>query len=84
MCFFSFLYHPHLSNLITAAKDGSVKVWNETFSLLHVFVSHKRSVTCMALHPNGSQLLTGSADTTIRSWNLELGREVEKYISVFC
>ncbi|XP_064410516.1 WD repeat-containing protein 97 [Latimeria chalumnae] len=71
-------YYAKLMFLVTASRDGSIKVWDEKWETRMVFVGHAGPVTAMVLHPFGPQLLTASQDKTIRTWNLHTADQVDK------
>ncbi|XP_014664048.1 PREDICTED: uncharacterized protein LOC106806569 [Priapulus caudatus] len=67
-----------LKFIITAAKDGTVKVWNDSFQLQAVFVGHNNSVLDLAVYPYGPLIMSASLDCTIRIWNLETHDQVDQ------
>lgn len=68
-----------LKYLITAAIDGSIKVWNSNdWFLQMVFVGHTQSVTSLVVYPEGPAVMTTSKDKTIRVWNLDSCDEMDR------
>ena len=73
------LYFPvYIQYLISAAKDGSIKVWNNDGSLQIAFVGHHGCVNSLAIYPFGRFILSASNDMTLRVWSLEAKDEVDK------
>ncbi|CAD5122796.1 DgyrCDS11202 [Dimorphilus gyrociliatus] len=72
ICFFN-----PLKYLCTGAKDGCIKVWNESWHVQIVFVGHESSILSLALYPYGPLILSSSMDNTIRVWSLETCDEVD-------
>ncbi|XP_071957525.1 WD repeat-containing protein 97-like isoform X2 [Antedon mediterranea] len=73
----SLLFFNPLKYLITAARDGSIKVWNEEWHLQLVFVGHSTVVTALAVYPYGPNIMSASEDCTLRVWSLETCDEVD-------
>lgn len=68
-----------LKYLITAAIDGSIKVWDsKEWFLQMVFVGHTNSVTSLVVYPEGPQIMSASRDKTIRVWNLDSCDEMDR------
>lgn len=65
-------------NLVTAAKDGSIKVWNDDGGLEIAFVGHHGSVNALAVYPFGQFIISASSDMTIRVWSLKAKDEVDR------
>ena len=65
------LHHVHTGLLITASRDGTIKLWDPLGQLKHVFVGHTREVTSMIVHPYDSLIMSSSLDRTVRVWNLQ-------------
>lgn len=64
--------------LVTAAKDGSIKVWNDVGSLKITFVGHHACVNALAIYPFGEFIMSSSSDMTLRVWSLEAKDEVDR------
>jgi len=65
------LYHLEFEMLVTAARDGTIKLWDQLGGLKHAFVGHTREVTSLIRHPYESLIMSSSLDRTIRVWNLQ-------------
>ncbi|XP_039609721.1 WD repeat-containing protein 97 [Polypterus senegalus] len=68
--------------LVTAARDGSIKVWDKAWRLQMVFVGHTAPVTALVTFPHVPHLLSASQDGTMRVWNLETADQVEEIQTV--
>ena len=64
--------------LVTAARDGSIKVWNDKGNILIIFVGHLKSVNALVVYPYGPYIMSGSSDKTIRVWSLDTSDEVDR------
>ncbi|XP_022106675.1 WD repeat-containing protein 97-like isoform X2 [Acanthaster planci] len=73
----SLLFFNPLKHLITGARDGSIKVWDDSWHLLLVFVGHGASVTALCAYPYGPYIVSASHDCTLRVWSLETCDEVD-------
>ncbi|XP_055955273.1 WD repeat-containing protein 97 [Patella vulgata] len=67
-----------LKYVVTGALDGSIKVWDEKWHIVMVFVGHCEKVNALAVYPNGPAVISASTDHTIRVWNLETCDEVDR------
>ena len=67
-----------LQYLVTSAKDGSIKVWDEKYNIKIIFVGHLKSVNTLAVYPFGTYIMSGSSDCTIRVWSLDTADEVDR------
>lgn len=67
--------------LVTAAKDGSIKVWDDECNIKIVFIGHLNSVSSVALYPFGPYIMSGSLDSTIRVWSLDTYDEVDRILT---
>ncbi|KAJ7968980.1 p21-activated protein kinase-interacting protein 1-like [Quillaja saponaria] len=74
----SFYTPPHLNlplNLISAAADGSVCIYNaEPFVLFKTLWPHKKDINDLSLHPSGKLALTVGRDECLAMLNLVRGR----------
>ncbi|XP_033628785.1 uncharacterized protein LOC117291264 [Asterias rubens] len=68
----SCVFYRRLEYFITAAMDGSIKVWNAVvYSQVHEFIGHYDCVTGLVMHPTDPLLISSSKDGTIRMWRLD-------------
>ncbi|ESO96593.1 hypothetical protein LOTGIDRAFT_239300 [Lottia gigantea] len=67
-----------LKYLITGALDGTIKVWDDKWHIVMVFVGHSEKVNALAIYPNGPAIISASTDHTIRVWHLETCDEVDR------
>ncbi|XP_062569311.1 WD repeat-containing protein 97-like isoform X2 [Saccostrea cucullata] len=67
-----------LKYLITGAKDGSIKVWDNEWYLKMVFVGHTRAISVLCVYPDGPAIISASHDCTVRVWNLDSCDEVDR------
>ncbi|XP_048577146.1 uncharacterized protein LOC5521505 isoform X2 [Nematostella vectensis] len=72
------LFFNPLKYLITAARDGSIKVWDDTGNVKIIFIGHLKAVNTLAIYPFGSYIMSGSSDNTIRVWSLDMSDEVNR------
>lgn len=72
------LFFRPLKLLITAAKDGAIKVWDSSWGLCCSLVGHRAAVTCLAPYPYGPMVLSGSLDCSLYVWNLNTQDKVER------
>ena len=63
--------------LLTAATDGSIKLWDNSGNLRSVFVGHISAVTCLSICQNGPLALSGSGDGSVRLWDIDANEQVE-------
>lgn len=82
-------YEPN-DTIITAGKDGSIKIWSRN-RMVYNFTEHFKSVTALALMEEGCHalpgsmplLLSSSLDGSIRMWNFETGQSVHRHEYIF-
>ncbi|XP_038049047.1 uncharacterized protein LOC119722787 [Patiria miniata] len=68
----SCVFYRRLEYFVTAAMDGSIKVWNAVvYSQVHEFIGHYDCVTGLVMHPSDPLLISSSKDGTIRMWRLD-------------
>ncbi|XP_067652672.1 WD repeat-containing protein 97-like isoform X2 [Haliotis asinina] len=67
-----------LKYLVTGAQDGSIKIWDNDWHVVMVFVGHRRLVNQLAVYPHGPSIISASLDCTIRVWNMETCDEVDR------
>ncbi|XP_048253419.1 WD repeat-containing protein 97-like isoform X2 [Haliotis rufescens] len=67
-----------LKYLVTGAQDGSIKIWDNDWHVVMVFVGHRRLVNQLTVYPHGPSIISASLDCTIRVWNMETCDEVDR------
>ncbi|XP_060099017.1 WD repeat-containing protein 97 [Heteronotia binoei] len=63
---------------VTASRDTTIKVWDETWHIRTVFVGHTGPVVALAVDPQRPLIFSASHDGTIRTWNLETIDQVDQ------
>eukprot|EP00792_Barthelona_sp_PAP020_P003637 TRINITY_DN157_c0_g1_i1.p1 TRINITY_DN157_c0_g1~~TRINITY_DN157_c0_g1_i1.p1 ORF type:complete len:461 (-),score=101.63 TRINITY_DN157_c0_g1_i1:448-1830(-) len=53
---------------VSACKDGSIRIWNSTGSVLQTISAHRFAVTCVIWGGDG-QIYTASEDCSIKIWS---------------
>ena len=64
------LYFDDVDLLVSAGRDGSIKMWDNNWELVHMFSGHTSEVTCLARYPTLALMLSTSTDQSIRVWNM--------------
>ncbi|XP_059827568.1 WD repeat-containing protein 97 isoform X2 [Hypanus sabinus] len=62
----------------TSSRDGSIKVWDQSWNLKMIFIGHRGPVTALAIYPDGPCLLSASKDGTLRVWNVDTADQVDE------
>jgi WD40 repeat protein len=66
----SMLFFDEIDSLVTASKDGSIKMWDSSWKLVHVFDGHDGEVTSINRFPALTLLVSTSIDATLKLWNV--------------
>ncbi len=66
-----------LQVLTTCAKDGSIKVWDESWNLKSVFIGHTSAVNSLSAYQKSPLVVSVSDDGTMRLWNVDTSEEVD-------
>lgn len=70
----------YMDFIITAGKDGSIKLWSPSIAqVLGELAGHSREVVGMAVHPTKPQLLSASEDGSIKVWGLDTLTELYQF-----
>lgn len=73
----SVAYSPDGSRIVTAAEEGTVRVWDSAWgNELLVLRGHKGPVFTAAYSADGSRIVTAGADRTVRIWEAATGEAV--------
>jgi WD40 repeat protein len=86
----TFLFEPHSKEagaihsvvpcrdggVLTATRNGEVKLWSSKQIELRSFVGHRGSVNGAAISPDERRLATTGDDGTVRLWDVESGLEL--------
>ena len=62
--------------LVTAAEDGTVRLWDANGQPLAVLQGHGGAVRRAAFSPDGARVVTASEDRTARIWDAASGRQL--------
>ncbi|CAG5117442.1 unnamed protein product, partial [Candidula unifasciata] len=66
--------------VITAARDGCIKVWDADWKIRMVFVGHSEQVNFLKIYPHGPAFISASLDCTLRVWNMDTSDEIDKVL----
>ncbi len=67
--------------LISACRDGSLKVWDVQTGLeMHTLIGHNSSVHKVALTSDSRLALSASSDKTLKLWDLKLGKAIHTLV----
>jgi serine/threonine protein kinase/WD40 repeat protein len=70
------------NRLVTASKDGKVKIWNPAGELLREYSAHKSAVDAMACSPRNDLIASGDEDGSLRVWRADTGKELTRVESL--
>lgn len=76
------VFRPGSGELITAAVDGTVKLWPSVQGQptdSRGRLSHPAAVRCVAINTDGTLLACGCADGRVRLWDAESGRMLDEW-----
>ncbi|XP_054840358.1 WD repeat-containing protein 97 [Eublepharis macularius] len=63
---------------VTASRDTTIKVWDQSWHIRTVFVGHTGPVIALAIYPQRPLIFSASQDGTIRTWNLDTVDQVDQ------
>lgn len=66
-------FHPHENTVLTASRDGTVKIWDihDPKKLPQVLDDHLSWVLTASFDPSGNKVISGSSDNFIRVWPID-------------
>ena len=71
-------FHPTTQTMMSAAENGSVKLWKLPLVATTPMPAHAEAVTATAMTADGKTVLTGSADGAVRIVNADDGKLVRE------
>uniref|UniRef100_T1J872 WD repeat-containing protein 55 homolog n=1 Tax=Strigamia maritima TaxID=126957 RepID=T1J872_STRMM len=72
-------YNEVRNQIVTGAKDGSIKIWTSDWKLVSLLSGHVRNVVQIESCPMTPILImSASLDRTVRIWNVDAGLEVSR------
>ncbi|XP_031759963.1 WD repeat-containing protein 97 isoform X2 [Xenopus tropicalis] len=74
------IYSQSRQTLITASREGTIKLWGKSAELKGVCVAHTGPVTALSFSSSGRYFLSGSEDRTVRTWDLETQEQVGEQV----
>ena len=75
----SMTFSPDSHRILTAADDGTVRVWDAASgALLHDLVGHANRVLCATYSPDGQRIASGGFDDNVRIWNAQTFEQVAR------
>ncbi|CAN5426184.1 hypothetical protein BH09BAC5_BH09BAC5_02380 [soil metagenome] len=67
-------YSPDGKKIVTAASDGTAKIWDANTGILLVdLTGHSKSVNYAEYSPDGKKIITASSDGTAKIWDASTG-----------
>jgi WD40 repeat protein len=70
----SLRFSPDGQQLVTAARDGSAKIWDVATQQLRHVLNHPAGVLSLAVSRDGRWIATGSEDGTVQIWDAGTGQ----------
>jgi WD40 repeat protein len=78
--FLDMAFHPDGSQIATASKDKTVRVWNPSDGkLIDILRGHEHPVNQVRYHPDGKQLVTASENGTVKLWDTSNGNTIQSW-----
>ena len=81
----SILFYNKIEYFITASKDSVIKVWNNTYKIVHELRGHSQAVTSLVkpdfngFSQGDSYLMSCSLDGKLNMWNIENGQLISSF-----
>ncbi|TFK66554.1 hypothetical protein BDN72DRAFT_917225 [Pluteus cervinus] len=75
-CVNAVAYSPSGRHVVSAAIDGTLKIWDANTGQLigKPLQGHSTDVRCVAYSPDGNYVVSGAADNTVRVWDAKTGQ----------
>jgi WD40 repeat protein len=71
----SVAFSSDLKRLVTAAQDGTAKIWDiQTGRILYSLEGHTSGINSAVISPDNKWVLTASYDSTAKIWDLQTGK----------
>ncbi|OCT75155.1 WD repeat-containing protein 97 [Xenopus laevis] len=74
------VYSEAHQTLISASRDGSIKIWGKSAELKGVCVAHTGPVTALSFGSSGSCFFSSSEDRSLRTWDLETQEQIGEQV----
>ncbi len=71
-----FRFDAHRERLITAGRDGAIRLWNGDGREETALYGHVGRVTCIATCPDGRTIVSGGSTGEVKFWDLRTGFEL--------
>ena len=70
-------FHPSTNTMLTAAENGSVKMWTLPMQATQTLAGHTLAVTAVTMSADGKRVVTGGADAGVKIFNGADGKLVK-------
>ncbi len=73
------LYSPDGRTIVTAGRDGTIRVWEASTGRQMKVLRHERIVNAVSVSPDGALIASSSLDNTVRLWETATGKELHRF-----